>query len=515
MDYHGQKNESIDTQIEIAKDYIRQSENIIFSGCYVDLGKTGTNFEREGFHQMLTDIRSHKINCVIVKDFSRFGRNYIETGNYLEKIFPFFHIRFISVTDGYDSLRIQGENDSFAVNLKNIVNELYAKDCAEKVRAVKKSKLEQGCYIGGIPSYGYCVKWADGKRVLFPEEGTSDVVRCIYGLFDKGDSIGAIISWLYGKHIHRPTDYRRFGHVRCEEGELLKQWADQTVRTILTNQVYIGMLVQLKAGEAMYRRERQRQIETDEMVIIEHAHKPVIEEDLFYRVASKIEKGKKKALPQNTPPEDVYKNLAYCGECNCRLKRICILNTKSYKVSARTYSYGCPNINRIDCLKCDSHFVSGNTIHRMILQLLRAEFSLSEVCMETLVDFNQEQAKQWKKKIEGKKNRIQANLQEADICLSSLYLKYRAGKIGREEFMALKSGREAEKNNLRKEFLRQDAAKQQIEKEAGKINCLICGLWKGTENSVPDGQLAQFLVKKITVYKDKRVEIIFNFKNGN
>ncbi len=513
VDYHGQKNESIDTQIEIAKDYIRRSENMVFSGCYIDLGKTGTNFKREGFHRMLADIRSHKINCVVVKDFSRFGRNYIETGNYLEKIFPFFHIRFISVTDGYDSFHIQGENDMFAVNLKNIVNELYAKDCAEKVRAIKKSKLEQGCYIGGIPSYGYCVKWEDGKRVLSPEEGTSDVVKCIYELFEKGNSIGAIISWLYRKRIYRPTDYRKFGRVHCEEGGRLKQWADQTIRTILTNQVYIGMLVQLKAGEMAYRSGGRHQIGTEEMIIIEHAHKPVIGEDLFYRVASKIEKRRKKALPKDTPPEDAYKDLAYCGECNCRLKRLCILNTKSYNVSVRLYSYGCPNISRIDYLKCASHFMSGNTINRILLQLLRIEFALSEVCMETLVDFNQRQAGQREKEIEEKKNRIQANIQEADIGMSSLYIKYRAGKIGRDEFIALKAGKEAEKSNLRKELEKQDAAQQRIGEEVGKINQFICGLWEGSTGM--DRQLAQFLVKKITVYKDKQVEIIFNFDNVN
>ena len=155
VDKHGRKNESIDTQIEIAKEYIGKSENIVLAECYTDLGKTGTNFEREGFEKLMADIRRHKINCVIVKDLSRFGRNYLEAGNYMEKIFPFFNVRFISVSDGYDSHRTQGENDALAIHLKNVVNELYARDCAEKVRTMKRSKMEQGCYVGGVPSYGY------------------------------------------------------------------------------------------------------------------------------------------------------------------------------------------------------------------------------------------------------------------------------------------------------------------------------------------------------------------------
>lgn len=167
VDKHDQKNESIDTQVEIAKEYINKLEDIVLIDCYTDLGKTGTNFEREGFARLMNDIRQHRINCVVVKDFSRFGRNYIETGNYLEKIFPFFNVRFISVSDGYDSHQKLQENDNFSVHLKNIVNEMYARDCARKVREVKKSKLKQGCYVGGIPSYGYYGKWIGGKKYFF------------------------------------------------------------------------------------------------------------------------------------------------------------------------------------------------------------------------------------------------------------------------------------------------------------------------------------------------------------
>ena len=289
VDNHGWKNESIDTQIEIAKEYIRKSDNIILVGCYTDLGKTGTNFDREGFDKLMADIRRHKITCVIVKDFSRFGRNYIETGNYLEKIFPFFNVRFISVSDGYDSHRTQGENDVLAVNLKNIVNELYARDCAQKVRIIKNSKLKQGCYVGGIPSYGYYAKWVDGKKVLFPEEGTSDIVRKIYELFDGGRGIQSIILWLYEQKVHRPSEYKQTGHVYCVEGETLKQWSDQTIRTILTNYVYIGTLIQIRAGEKIYRSGQKRDIEPDEVIMIEHTHEPIVGEEIFYRIACKIE----------------------------------------------------------------------------------------------------------------------------------------------------------------------------------------------------------------------------------
>lgn len=516
VDNHNQKNESIDTQIEIAKEYINKSEDIVLVDCYTDLGETGTNFEREGFDRLMKDIRQHKINCVIVKDFSRFGRNYIETGNYMDKIFPFFNVRFISVSEGYDSHRKLHENDNFSVNIKNIVNELYARDCAHKVREIKKSKLKQGCYVGGIPSYGYYGKWIDGKKVLFPEEGTGDVVRKIYELFDSGNSIKEIIAYLFEKGIHRPKEYQSTGHVHCEEGEVLRQWSDQTIRTILTNHVYIGTLVQITADGKRYRNGGRCDIEPDEVIIVEHAHEPIVGEEMFYRISSRIEEKRKKELDKkglsnDILQEDIYKNLIYCGECGKRLKRTCTSNSRSYGVSVRTYSYGCPDIQRIDSLKCNNHFVSLNTINRIVLEMLRKEFDLSGIRAKTLVDFNRKQAEKREKKFEGKKRATKNDIQEADVEMSSMYQQYRSGKFDKETFLNLKKGKEMEKGNLIKALSELETDKQRMKQEADAMDHFLRDLWKGKESAVLDGQIVQCLIKRITVYKDKRVEIIFNF----
>ena len=434
----------------------------------------------------------------------------------MEKIFPFFNVRFISVSDGYDSHRIQGENDVLAIHLKNVVNELYAKDCAEKVKTIKRSKMEQGCYVGGVPSYGYHGRWINGKKVLFPEEGASDVVRKIYHLFDEGEGIRQIISWLYEQHVHRPSEYKRVGHVYSEEGELLKQWSDQTIRTILTNPVYIGTLVQIRAGDKIYRNGERHHIEPDEVVTVEHTHEPIISEDLFYRVSTKIEEKrkaelKKKRLPEDTLPEDIYRDLIYCGECGGKLRRICGLNRKSYQVSIRSYSYGCPNIERIDALKCDSHFISFHALNRIVLETLQKEFHLSGVRMKTLVDYNRKQAEQKEKNAEIRKGDIQARIQDLDIEMSSIYIQYRAGRIDKEAFLNLKVSKETEKSNLIMELSKQEINVQHIRKEAEEMNHFIRCLWKGKDSTELDSQAVRCLVKKITVYKDRRVEILFNF----
>ncbi|MDO5425719.1 MAG: recombinase family protein [Eubacteriales bacterium] len=516
VDNHNQKNESIDTQIEIAKDYIRHSGDIKQVDCYTDLGKTGTDFQREGFERLMADIRCHKINCVIVKDFSRFGRNYIETGNYIEKIFPFFNVRFIAVSDGYDSHKIQGDNDIFAVNLKNVINELYAKDCAEKVRAIKKAKMEQGCYVGGIPAYGYYGKWIDGKKVLFPEEGTSDVVRKVYELFDKGCRIRDIISYLYEQRIHRPKEYQSTGHVYCMEGERLRQWADQTIRAIVTNPVYIGALVQIREDEKILHNKGMCTIESDQVIMVEHTHEALVDEDVFYRIAAKIEEKRKKELQrkklrQDVLQEDLYKDLLYCGECGHKMKRIASVNAKSYQISVRTYSYGCPHIGRIDDLKCDSHYISQNSLNRIVQETLKKEFDLSGIRMKSLVDFNRNQAEAMEKQSEKRKQKLQERIRELDIEMSSLYVEYKTGSIDKEVFLERKADKEALKRNLIKEVSEQQEDAAHRKKEMEDMNRFIRCLWKGKDDTVLDGTVIHYLIKRITVYKDKRVEIIFNF----
>lgn len=511
VDHHNQKNESIETQIEAAKTYISQFGDIALAGCYVDLGKTGTDFEREGFEAMMADVRRHRINCVVVKDFSRFGRNYIETGNYMEKIFPFFKVRFISVSDGYDS-HAKGEADLLSIRLKHIVDELYAQDCAHKVKAAKKLKLEQGCYVGGVPPYGYLAEWADGKRVLVPEAGASDVVRAIFRLFDSGKGVGSIISWLYGAGIHRPSEHRRTKHVRCEEGETVRQWSGQTIRAMLTNPVYIGVLAQIKAGEKAYRAGGLCSVEPDGVALAEHAHQPIVGEDVFYRVSCKIEAGKKKGVPGKGMPEDIFKGLLWCGECGCRLKRVCTSNPRSYQVSVRTYSYGCPHIQRIDGLKCSSHFISSNMVKKIVLEALQKAINLSGAPCKAWQGCRTQKERQAEDEWRKKQKEIQANIQRSEIELSSLYRQYRSGTVEEEAFLAAKEEKEAEKNNLAKELSEQETRLRRLKETLREREDLARCLWDGEKSMNLDGLLVGAMVERITVYRDRRVEVLFRFR---
>lgn len=266
---HKEKKESIETQIEIAKAFMKLQNNMVLFDCYSDLGKTGTTFERKEFCRLMTDIREQKVNCVIVKDFSRFGRNYIETGNYIQKIFPFLNVRFISVTDQFDSLL--AEQEEFSMNLKNLTNEMYVRDIAKKIKSSRKIQWEEGSYMGGLPPYGYSVRWAEGKKILFIQEEASEIVKELFRLYDVGKSMKELMIWLYEKKIHRPTEYYRYGHIVCQEEEILFWWSLSSIKRILQNPVYLGCLVSKEYG------------------IKEHTHEALIEKKQYLRVAKRLE----------------------------------------------------------------------------------------------------------------------------------------------------------------------------------------------------------------------------------
>ena len=183
------KAQSIKNQIMICGDYIKVNNDIILSGCYSDYGKSGMNFDRPGFKRMYKDIVLGKINCVIVKDLSRFGRNHIDVGEYIQKIFPGLGVRFISVTDGYDSLYDTYGRKEFSVNLKNLVNELYAADISVKVKNAKEIKRREGNYLGSVAPYGFRIVYENGVRILKEEEKSYEVVCFIRRMKREGKSV--------------------------------------------------------------------------------------------------------------------------------------------------------------------------------------------------------------------------------------------------------------------------------------------------------------------------------------
>lgn len=517
VDGDERKNESVETQVEIAKAFVQQQKDMVIHDCYIDIGKTGTNFEREAFERMMQDVRMRKIDCIIVKDLSRFGRNHIETGNYIEKIFPFMGVRFIAVTDNFDSMNIAGQNETLGVNLKNLVNEMYARDIAVKVKSSRKAKWEQGSYTGGVPPYGYRAEWIDDKKCLFIEETTSDIVRKIFELFLSGKNMKEIVVWLYGQGIVRPTEYHKTGEIFCKDREKLLQWSRGSVKMLLTNPVYMGCLVQGRTCGKDYMMRSRHDIDSGDWSIKEHTHEAIISEELFFRAAGMFEKSSvycnKKGYTKAVPlEEDIFADVLYCGDCGSKMKRITAVKTFSTGDMVRTYSYNCPKYSRIDEEQCVSKSITLKTLTDLVKEAVRQEFSLSVMRPKELIEANiretEEQKEEWNRELQNLEKKLE-NLKKLG---SEQYLKYRMGEMEEKTFR-----KEKEENAKKAASIQSMCADiaghlRTIDAQTIQKNHYLRTLVKRNEKTELTGEVIRTLIHRIEVYPDHRVRVVFAFQ---
>lgn len=567
------KNESIETQIEIAKEYMKGRGDMVLYGCYSDLGKTGTNFERGGFERLMEDVRHRRVDCVIVKDFSRFGRNYIETGNYIQKIFPFLGVRFVSVTDCFDSLFSQ--NDDIGINLKNLANEMYARDIALKVKSSKRAKRESGSYTGGIPPYGYRAEWICGKKSLFVEVGAAEIVKWIFAQYDEGRSLKEIAAGLYEQEVHRPTEYHRYSHLRRQPGEALHEWPRTSIKAVLTNMVYTGRVERtdayggnyewlqlngLGAGDGVGCRSGNRGGNNAGNVVgdgagneagyeagngaeygtvKENTHEAIVSRELFCRVAKRFEERAEKTKeresdenkaflegkvsPENkiahektvsfktSEEKDIFDGLLFCGCCGKKLGRRRLVKQSDLGGRFRNYNYFCRNSNKIDEFCSDTDAISKAVLTKIVRAALGQEAALNGILPERIIRENMKCVGERKAKIQKVLDTIQKQLKASDWAGSEQYRKYREGILSREAFLEWKARNEKKAEKARESLEEEKRRICEVDAEAKRQKIMLREMMEFSGKQELDGELIFALIERIRLYPDKRVEITFRF----
>ncbi|MCI8483729.1 MAG: recombinase family protein [Lachnospiraceae bacterium] len=516
VDSDERKNESIRTQIEIAKEFINGQKDMRIYDIYIDIGRTGTNFAREGFSRMMRDVRQREINCIVVKDLSRFGRNHIETGNYIEKIFPFMGVRFIAVADNFDS-KVMVPNETLNVNLKNLVNEMYARDISRKVRSSRQTKWEQGSYIGGIPPYGYRAEWIGDKKRLLIEETTSEIVKKIFELFLSGSTMREIICWLYENRIERPAQYHKTGQIYGTEKEKFQQWTQGTVKMILTNPVYMGCLVQKPVNGKNDVICSRQEMDLGEWKIKEGTHEAIIPEDLFFQAAERFQKSsashnKKRDFETIPMEENPFEDILFCGECGSKMKRISRVRESSTKGKIRIYSYHCPNSGRIDGFKCERKNITLTALKNIVAKAVCQETALSGLRLKKLQENNSQKGEWAKREWRKETAAIERNLAGIITLGSEQYRRYRMGEMEEEYFKYLKEKNEKKAAVLRRQKEVIEEKLRKTDEETMQKNHVLYSLIKGREESGLTKETVQALIHRIEVYPDYRVKIIFAFQ---
>ena len=494
---------SIGSQRELIRRFLQEQEEIEFYDSYADDGYSGSNFDRPEFKRMIKDIEAGRVNCVIVKDLSRFGRDYIETGRYLEKIFPSLGVRFIALTDGYDSFFADAGEQQIVLPVKNFINDSYCRDISVKVKSQLAVKRKAGECLAPFAVYGY-LKSPENKNKLVPDAYAAEIVRRIYAWKIEGLGAFAIAKKLNEMHILSPKEYKKSLGQNYRGGFLGEGWSSSTVKRILTNEVYLGHLLQGKTEKINYKLKKSVPKPKGEWIRVENTHEPIISAGDF-EIVRNLLRTDGRISPADKQPAP-FTGLLFCGDCGEQMIR----RRVRYKESGRVY-YICSTKNRGE--GCSRHSIEENILKELVeltvcsyVNLLFRQEKLSERAGKQKADF---------KALAGYRRELVRLKQEQDkyerLC-EGLHDDLRQGIITKDEEERLLTG-------FRQKSERFLTARREQTKllgeafRAGKARAdSLAAFQRSLKLEKPDRHTLAGLVKEIRVYENKRVEIDFYFR---
>lgn len=525
VDQDLKKNESVENQILIAESYVadwnrRYQDRIEIVGRYTDLGKTGTNFERDAFKRLMQDVRLGDINCVIVKDLSRFGRNYLEAGNYIEKIFPFLGVRFIAVADGYDSGAAGDNTRQMASEIKNLINDMYARDFSKKTKLSLKQRREAGAYVGGPPPYGYEVYKEGQSRKLRPDGNTAEIVRVIYRKFVETESYQAVVDYLNVRRINPPAIYKKRKEIYCPLETAYEGWGIGAVERIVKSETYTGNLVQGRTSITGRKEENRIHKPEQEWIRKENTHEALIDSWL-YKQAQEIrrriqERTQTFAHPTKGCPigENIFNNVLYCGVCGRKMIRNSYVQDYVDGRRERKEGYFCPDSIGTRTQYCpDSNRISQTELLDRLFCLFRTEFSIR---MKKRKDYV-EQGHAFIQKKERELERLQRQTQRKILALAEeegeKYTAYRMGKLSQEEYVCCRLQWEEQQQELGKQNKRYEEERRRLRRDGETYLKAVRALIRLKSKEELDQELVEALIEKIQVYPGKRVEVVLTYSD--
>lgn len=322
------KSEKIDViqnQIDICKEYVKSCPYLSLVDVYIDNGRTGTVFDRPEFNRLMNDIRTGRIKCLVVRDLSRFGRDYIEAGTYLERIFPQIGLRFIAIKEHYDSFDTDGSNESLIIPLQNMINALYSKDISRKVSTALRSQMEQGTFRKRNLPYGY--RWNEEHTNMVIDEETAPIVRQIFQWKIEGVTVATILNRLDEMGAPNTEQRKREVGTRTGDGCPFKGWAQSTLYGILTNPHYVGDTVLARSEKAVFKGVKHHKVkDKDQWIVFPNTHEAIISREDFQKVQDIIAEAsdyRKKHMEMTAEKRASLINLfdgkIFCADCEKRM----------------------------------------------------------------------------------------------------------------------------------------------------------------------------------------------------
>ena len=510
--------DTVDNQESLLRRFIADKSYFSLVSVYVDNGETGVNFERDEFERLLTDIKDGKIDCVVVKDLSRFGRNYIEAGEYLEKIFPFLGVRFIAVNDGYDSID-PSTSDSLSMHLKNLVNDVYARDISHKITPVLQGKQERGEFIGAWASYGYQKSEEDKHRLVVDDE-VAHIVRDIFRWRSDGMSVQNIARKLESLQIPSPSSYRYLRGIVKQERLAHVRWWPDTVKNILTSEVYLGHMVQGRKKESLFHGQKQTALPKDQWIVVRNTHEPIIEQDLFDRVQRITEDAhsayvkKLGVFEQAIETENILKGLIYCGECGKLLTRYKNVRVNKHKDPKYHiwYSYTCP-AHAVYKDVCSFTGIPEKDVNHTVFAVIRAQL-LTALDMEKLI-----QSAKIRTKVLTEKQQIQEKIEQTNDELvhinrlrESLYDDYLDKLMNEHDYLFAQNRYKEKEAALLHRLEELKAEEKTVRETKSKDNPWLQTLLHFRDEPILTRQMAEELVDSVVIHSKTAITVNLRFQ---
>ncbi|MFP3155001.1 recombinase family protein [Lachnospiraceae bacterium ZAX-1] len=501
------ESESITSQRELIRAFIRSRDDMELYDIYVDDGYTGSNFDRPEFKRMMNDIEEGKADCVVVKDLSRFGRDYIEAGRLIQKTFPALSVRFIAISDRYDSMTSQASESSIVLPIKNFINDSYCRDISVKVKTHLDMKRRNGEFTGAFAVYGYRKNPQD-KNQLIPDEYAAEIVKSIFAWRIGGSTPFAIANKLNGLGILAPMEYKKSTGEKYSTGFATspkKGWAMIAVKRILENEVYIGNLVQGKQGKINYKVKRQVEKPQEDWIRVEGTHEPIVSADDFWIVQNLMKTDGRSCKKEGD--DNLFAGLLFCGDCGEQMVR----RVNKYKGKETVY-FICSTKNRGE--GCSRHSIPEEKLKGLALTAIRKyantylaqhrffeEARALETNFETVVKYDKEIG------------RLREEQEKyCKLCLG-LHEDLRQEIIGKPDFERLHK-MYTEKSEERKRALqKQEEFIKKLFKQGVASGYRLQALRQSAEIMELDRNSLASMVERILIYEEKRIEIKFYFRN--
>ena len=435
---------SLENQEKLVRDYIADRQDLRLYRLYIDNGATGTVFERPAFDEMIQDMKDGKINCIVVKDLSRLGRNYLEAGNYLEQIFPFFRVRFISITDGYDSNSPDVTDESLIIPLKNIINEGYAKDISQKITTSFEARKKQGQFMGKYPVYGY-LKDPENKNHLIVNPETCGIVKRIFQMRDSGMALGAIASQLNEEDIPSPARYLWIKGLSKEERHKDSYWDRINVKRLLTNKMYLGMLVYGKERTSFARGIKRQRVPESEWKYVPNAHEAIIDQELFDSVQRKLEGAKQDffkmtGINEDYQPENLFRGRIHCSDCGRAMKMTKFVTTRKDGSIDRYALYECCRRKQLYDLSCPQRSIRKAAVDKTVEEAIRFHIRTFLDTEQVIAKLNRSpKGRAAASDIQNRIREKQRRISKIERLSTGIYEDYREGILNEEEYLAIRS----------------------------------------------------------------------------